>query len=306
MIRTVTGDINDNEIGCTLSHEHLYFDLRKVRNDNDSYIVEYGDIKEELNEISKLGINTIVEVTTIDMQRNVEKLKKISLKSGINIIASTGFYLHEYHSESMKEMSIDEIANIFIKEITEGIEGTSIKAGVIGEIATSLNNIYESEQKVFEAASIAANKCGCAITTHCQSGTMALEQIEIFSKYNVDLSKVILGHMDLNLDRNYLTTILQTGVNIGFDTYGKTSYNSDEDRTKMLLELIELGFENQIVISQDISRRSYLKNFGGVGYDHISKTLNSLLNKNIITQDILNKLLIENPKRIFSIKELAI
>lgn len=306
MIRTVTGDINDNEIGCTLSHEHLYFDLRKVRNDNDSYIVEYEDIKDELKVISKLGISTIVEVTTIDMQRDVVKLKEISLESGIKIIASTGFYLHEYHSETMKEMSIDEIVNIFIKEITEGIDGTSIKAGVIGEIATSLNNIYDSEQKVFEAASIAANKCGCAITTHCQSGTMALEQIDIFRKYNVDLSKVILGHMDLNLDRDYLTTILKTGVNIGFDTYGKTSYNSDEDRTKMLLELIELGFENQIVISQDISRKSYLKNLGGVGYDHISNTFNSLLNKNIITQDILNKLLIENPKRILSIKELAI
>jgi len=97
MIRTVTGDINDNELGNTLAHEHLYFDLRKVRNDNDSFIIEYSEIEEELKEIKKLGINSIVEVTTIDMQRDVVKLKEISQKSGVNIIAATGFYLHEYH-----------------------------------------------------------------------------------------------------------------------------------------------------------------------------------------------------------------
>lgn len=302
MIRTVTGDINDNEIGNTLSHEHLYFDLRNVRNDKDSFVVEYEDIKDELNKISKLGINTIVEVTTIDMQRDVQKLKEISLKSGIQIIASTGFYLQEYHSEALKGMNVDEIADFFIKEITVGVSGSNIRAGVIGEIATSLNKIYSSERKVFEAAAIASNKCGCAITTHCQNGTMALEQIELFKEYKVDLTKVILGHMDLNLDKEYLISILKTGVNIGFDTYGKTNYNSDEDRTKMLLELIRLGYDNQIVISQDISRRSYLKSLGGVGYEHISKTFNSLLEREIITKDTLNKLLIENPKRILSIK----
>jgi len=302
MIRTVTGDINDNDLGNTLAHEHLYFDLRRVRNDNDSFIVEYSDIEEELKEIKRLGINTIVEVSTIDMQRDVVKLKEISQKSGVNIIASTGFYLQEYHSDKLKEMSIEEIANIFIKEITIGIDNTGIKAGVIGEIATSLNTIYPSERKVFEAAAIASNYCGCAITTHCQNGTMALEQIELFRKYNVNLSKVVLGHMDLNLDKDYLVSILKTGVNIGFDTFGKTSYNSDEDRISMLIQLIELGFENQIVLSQDISRKSYLKELGGVGYDHISKTFNSMLFSKVINQNLLNKLLIENPKRIFSIK----
>lgn len=302
MIRTVTGDINDNELGKTLAHEHLYFDLRRVRNDNDSFIVEYSEIEEELKEIKKLGINSIVEVTTIDMQRDVEKLKEISLRSGVNIIAATGFYLHEYHSDKLKEMNIEDIADIFVREITIGIDNTGIKAGVIGEIATSFNTIYPSERKVFEAAAIAANKCGCAITTHCQTGTMAREQIEIFRKYNVNLSKVVLGHMDLNLDKDYLVSILKTGVNIGFDTFGKTSYNSDEDRISMLIELIRLGFENQIVISQDISRKSYLKELGGVGYDHVSKTFNNLIVENKITEEILHKLLCGNPKRILSIK----
>lgn len=302
MIRTVTGDINDNELGNTLAHEHLYFDLRRVRNDNDSFIVEYSEIEEELKEIKKLGINSIVEVTTIDMQRDVEKLKEISQRSGVNIIAATGFYLHEYHSDKLKEMNIEDIADIFVREITIGIDNTGIKAGVIGEIATSFNTIYPSERKVFEAAAIAANKCGCAITTHCQTGTMAREQIEIFRKYNVNLSKVVLGHMDLNLDKDYLVSILKTGVNIGFDTFGKTSYNSDEDRISMLIELIRLGFENQIVISQDISRKSYLKELGGVGYDHVSKTFNNLIVENKITEEILHKLLCGNPKRILSIK----
>lgn len=301
MINTVRGAITKEELGKTLSHEHLVLDLRKVRKDNFSFIDDVDEVVDELSIIKKYNINSIVELTTNDMGRNVKKLYEISKETGLNIICSTGFYLDSYHSDEFRKKTIDEIADIMIGDIEVGIDGTDIKAGAIGEIASKKNSISESELKVFKAACIASNKTGTPIFTHCQLGKFGDEQIKIFKEGKVDLDKIVLGHIDLNSDINFIISLLKENVNIAFDTIGKSEYMSDEIRKDNLIRLIDEGFENNILISQDVSRRSYFKINGGNGYEPAPKFIQELMDLNKIDPLVAQKLLEKNPSRILNI-----
>ena len=157
------------------------------------------------------------------------------------------------HSDFVKNSSPEELSEVFCREITVGIDGTDIKAGIIGEVASGEPVMAESERKVLIAAALAGKRTKTAVTTHCQLGRLGLEQCELFHKYGMDPAKVILGHVDLANDKAYYEELLKQGVNLGFDTIGKTGYLSNEDRADNLMWLIERGWVDRIVLSQDIS-----------------------------------------------------
>lgn len=296
-IKTVLGEINSDDLGITLGHEHLAIDLSRVRGNSDSTYGYDNLIIEEVNKSKDVGVNSIVEVTTIDMGRNVVDLKKISESCNINIIASTGFYLEEYHPKYISELSVESISDIFIKELTSGIDNTGIKAGLIGEIAFG-NSPRPGEIKVLKAACIAHKLTGAPISTHCNLGRLAEKQIEIFESYDVDPSKVIIGHIDLSNDVEYMSDILSKGYNIGFDTIGKVNYLSDELRIKNLIDLIDLGYNYQIILSQDVSKLAYLKDEGYYGFTTVLKHFIPKLKRNGISDKFINNLMIDNPSRI--------
>lgn len=302
MIETVRGKIDPNAMGVTMCHEHFIMDISRIRKDNDSNFNDVDLIKREITKAKILGVDTFIEVTCIDMGRNVEILRYLSEVCDVNIIVSTGYYLDPYHSKEIRNSSIEEIEKIFIKELTIGIENTNIKAGVIGEVATS-EIMTDSEYRVLCAAAKAGSKVGCAVTTHCQFGKLAIEQYEILTSNGLNPKKIVLGHLDLADNIEYYEELLSKGVNIGFDTIGKTNYLSDEKRADNLIKLIQLGYVNQIVLSQDISRMSYLSELGEKsGYMTVIKDFIPILIKKGLDRQSINKLLIENPKRIFNIE----
>lgn len=298
MINTVLGKIDKSELGCTLSHEHIIIDLTDVRGDLDSKLSNIDLMVAELKLSKEAGVDSIIEVTNIGMGRDVKKLKEISEKSGINIISSTGFYTIPYYPEYIKTKSVDELAEIIISEITEGIDGTDIKAGVIGEIGTSLNKLEDISLKVFDSAVIAHEKTGVPIFTHCEIGTMGFEQATYLNSKGINMDKVVIGHMDLVKDEEYIIKVLETGANIGFDTIGKESYVSNLSKAKTIANLIELGYEDKILLSQDVTRISYLKSSDSFGYVEVCEKFIPLLREIGVKQEKINKFMITNPRRI--------
>ena len=298
MIQTVRGSIPKEELGITLSHEHLIIDLRDVRKDNESYISDVNVVCEELTTIKKLGVKSIIELTTIDMHRDVKKLQEISNRMDIHIVCATGYYLQEYHSKRLLEAPIQDICEVFRKELTVGIDECGIKAGIIGEVATGYDGMRENEKKVLIAAARISKELGCAVSTHCDHGRYGDEQVPILLAEGMNPDNLIIGHMDLLLDLDYHVAMLKQGVNIAFDTVSKTSYQSDEDRAKQLKQLIDLGYEDHIVVSQDVSRKSYLLSEGGLGYTPVMDYFIDLLKYEGVSESQLEKLLINNPARI--------
>ena len=297
MIRTVLGDIAKDELGFTLAHEHLILDLNWVRNDGVSYIHDIDEVIPEIQMAQKQGIDAVFEVSTIDLKRDVKKLKQISEKTGLKIVCSTGYYLSEYHPAWLNEATKEEIADVYIKELTEGIDGTEIRAGIIAEIASSPESFVGNEKKILEAAGIASVKTGFAVSTHTGRAN-AKETVETLLGAGVSPDKIIIGHQDLIDDHEYHLSLLKYGVNIAFDTCGKAAYMPDETRAMNALRLAEAGYEDHLVLSNDISRHTYFTTFGNQGYLAVMGIVVPLMKQYGIPDEVITKFLKDNPARI--------
>lgn len=297
MIRTVNGDISKDKLGVTMAHEHFIVDLDRVRKDGVSKIETVDEVVPEIKKMMELGVKSAFEVTTNDMGRDPLKLKEISDITGLNIVCSTGFYLSEYHPDALNKLTKEEIAKIYIKDLTVGIDDTGIKAGLIGEIASNKTAFIGNEKKILEAAGVASVKTGSAVSTHTGKFT-AKETIDILLNEGVNPDKVIIGHQDLIDDSDYHVSLLQRGINIGFDTCGKSAYVKDEIRARNIMKLIEKGYGDHIVLSNDISRRTYFTSFGQNGYLSVMNIVVPFLKEYGIKDSDLHKLLVDNPSRI--------
>lgn len=280
--------------GITLMHEHVVLDLSKFKND-DCNFDDFDSLIYEYKKLYDYGVRTIVDVTNIGMGRDVDYVQKVEKETGIQVISCTGFYQEKFFPNNMPSLSVDDLSEIMLRELTEGIDNKRI-AQVIGEIGTSKNQITENEKKLFEAASKVSKKTGARITTHCTLGTMALEQIEIFKQQNIDLSMVTIGHLDLTGDIEYVLEVLRSGAYIAFDTIGKENYMSDQTRIDMLHRVVEAGYENKIFFSMDITRKSKLELNGGIGYKHLFEVFIPKCIESGITKQQIEGILIDNPK----------
>lgn len=299
MIQTVLGPIRAEELGVTMAHEHLSVDLGSVRGDSDSTFSCSDLLMGEMRKVRAAGIRSIVEVSCMGMGRNVGDLRRLSEESGLNVVCSTGFYLERYHPAWVKDASAKRIEKVFEVEFSQGIDDTDIKPGVIGEIAGESTEITPSEQKVMRAAAHVGSEVGCAVTTHCQLGHLALEQAALLTGNGMDPNKVILGHLDLADDIEYYKRVLDLGVNIGFDTCGKVAYLSDESRADNIARLVELGYAGQLVLSTDISRKSYMSANGGHGYTDVIDRIVPMLRERGVGEESIAKMLVDNPACIF-------
>lgn len=297
MIRTVLGDIDKSKLGVTMAHEHFIVDLDRIRKDGVSKIETVEEVIPEIELMQKQGVNSAFEVTTNDMGRDPIKLKEISEKTGLNIVCSTGYYLSEYHYDWMNNASKEEIADIYIKDLLEGINDTGVKAGLIGEIASSKTEFVGNEKKILEAAAIASVKTGAAVSTHTGKYT-SKETVETLLNAGVNPDKIIIGHQDLIDDTNYHLQLLHYGVNIAFDTCGKSAYVKDEVRAHNIIKLIEKGYGDHIVMSNDISRRTYFTSYGQNGYLSVMKIVVPFLKEYGAKKEDIDRLLINNPARI--------
>jgi len=201
-IRTVTGDISPESFGPTMIHEHLVLDLSRIRRDDDPILSDSEEMDRELERLKAAGCGGIVEVTNRGMGRDVEALRRLSERHGLPIVAATGYYKQTYYPEEVKEQSEEEIEELFVRELTEGIGDTGVRAGIIAEIGSSLNEMTAEEEKVFRAAARAQKRTGAPLSTHCELGTLGPVQVRLFDELGADLSKVSIGHQDLNGNRD--------------------------------------------------------------------------------------------------------
>lgn len=290
----------ENEI--IYAHEHITIDLSGVKKDKDCFLNNKNQTIEEFKDLKNRGVSAIIDVTNRGMGRDTEYVAEVVRETGLNILQATGYYKEPFLPEEVYKINEKEMAKILIDEILYGIDGTSTKAEVIGEIGTSLKQVEEMELKVFEASSRAHIETGKPIITHTTLGKLGLEQIEIFNKFNVDLSKVTLSHIDLSGDLEYMLRLLDTGVNIAFDTIGKNNYQPDEDRANWLKELCDRGYSNQIVMSMDITRKSHFKDNGGLGYSYLIDSFLPRLYEKEISNKHIENMLVNNIKNIYNLK----
>lgn len=282
----------------TLMHEHITIDLSGIKNDEDCRLDCFEESQNELCRLYELGVRRILDVTNIGMGRNSDYCRLMEESTGIQILSATGFYKEPFLPDFVYTMSVRELAKLAVKEISEGIANTGIKASVIGEFGTSKDTFTEMERKVFDSMALAAVQTGAVVTTHTTLGTMALEQAEHLKTEGVKPENIIIGHLDLSQNPDTIISVLKEGVNIGFDTVGKNNYCPDTFRAQMLKRIAKEGYLDQVVLSMDITRKSHLKKWGGPGYAYFFETFLPMLLEYGLSEAQIEQLMIDNPNRI--------
>ncbi len=294
------------ELPFIYAHEHTTVDLSGVKKDLDCRLDETEKTIREFNGLHERGVGMIVDVTNRGMGRDVNTVCRVAQQTGVTILHSTGYYKEPFLPAEVYDHTEEQLAQMMVEELTTGIEDTGVKASVIGEIGTSKERIEPAEEKIFRASCRAQLQTGVPIVTHTTLGLLGLEQVALFQQMGVDLSRVVLSHIDLSGDVEYMKRLLDKGVNIAFDTVGKNNYQPDEQRAKWLVALCEAGYAGQIVMSMDITRKSHFKENGGLGYAYLLDTFVPMLRRAGIRDAALHQLLCETPARIYKAKEATV
>jgi phosphotriesterase-related protein len=295
VIRTVRGDIEPRALGITLCHEHLVLSASREQT------LTGDDVLDDLWAYADRGGKAVVELTNTGMGRDVRSLRVLAEATGLHIVCGTGFYKQSHYPPVVHAASLDELMEGFVREIKEGIEETGIRAGVIGEIGTSQDRITPDEEKVLRAAARAALATGASVSTHTSFGHFALEQLTILQNEGLPSDRISIGHLDLLPDPDYHAAVAKQGAYVQYDTFGKEQYQSDSARLLCLIEMIRRGFERKILLSCDITRRSYLRKNGGWGYAYLLIDVVERLRASGLQDDVLDHLLVANPMAFLSL-----
>jgi phosphotriesterase-related protein len=258
----------------------------------------------------KRGGSTIVDVTTIGLGRDLPALKRIAQATGLNIIAGSGYYvLRGEDAEAFDRKSEEEIAEEMVSEILVGFGDTGIRAGIIGEIGCS-SPLQEREKKSLRAAARAQQATGAAITIHPGRHEHSLmETIKVLESAGADISRVIMGHIDrTGFLPATIREVAATGCYLEYDLFGSNPFYPlrfgvfrrpcDRERIEQIKELIDEGYLNQILISQDICLKTKLVRYGGTGYAHILCNILPQMLARGITQAHIHAMMVESPRRL--------
>ena len=300
LIRTVRGDIAPSNLGVCYPHEHVLCSPPPDVADRDLEMDSETAALQELTWLKQAGGRALVDMTPADYGRNAPGMKRVSAATGIHLVATTGLHKDKFSARIVKDKSIDELADRFTRDVTEGVDGTDIKVGVI-KAASSLNTITDTEEKVFRAVARAHQRAGAAISTHTEVGTMGLEQIQLLMAEGVKPDRIIIGHVDRKMEWDYHLAMWQTGVTLGYDQIGKEKYAPDSQRVEFILRAVKEGFGQQIVLGGDLARKSYWPSYGtggGPGLTYILWRFIPWLRSEGLSEEAIQDLLVHNPVRV--------
>jgi phosphotriesterase-related protein len=319
MVNTVLGPVKAENLGVTLMHEHFVFAYPGWFSDATLYPEDWQKALKVNLGVLKLakavGIKTIVDATPNDVGgRNPTLYKTLAKRTGVNIICSTGLYTEHEGSPAYWRTRVpwgadisELISEVFIKEITQGIGKTGIKAGVI-KVGTG-PEISPYEASVLKAAAKAQKATGVPIITHTEGPKGGVEQADLLIREGADPKKIMIGHVSNSKDIDYHRAILAKGVYIAFDRIGLEVITPTEAIVKNVAALCREGHANRIMLSHDTVNywlgrpiavpEKYLKAFENWRIDHIHKNVIPMLKKEGVTDEQIRTMLVDNPRNLF-------
>jgi phosphotriesterase-related protein len=296
-VNTVLGPVAIEELGFIMPHEHLIVDTYDVRRNSEGVLLEIETMVSEVENYKQAGGQTIIDQTTYGLHPDPEALRIISERTGVHIIAGTGFYHQQYYPDWLNDWSIAQITERMHSHITTGFPGTDIKAGIMGELGTHHRSIKPTERNVFIAAAAVQRETGVPIATHALFTEIGIEQLNILEENGADLDITVIGHCDTNRSLDYSRKLLKRGVWIAYDAVGQLDKQRDELRAQSIATLIAEGWLDKILISCDIAGRGRLVIHGGEGYKYLITKFLPMLREQNVTEDQIITLTQRNPQR---------
>lgn len=305
-VRAVRGDVEPSALGAVYCHEHLFTDPGYVHGDPAAADLVLDDTDRsaaELDIFRRAGGGAVVDLTTTEYGRAPARLREISERTGIHVVAATGHIMEPYWRGvvDIAGRTHDELVDEMVRDLTKGYaDAPEIRAGVI-KVGTSPDTVHPDEARMFRAAADAQRATGAPIFTHTTAGTVPLEQVRMLREAGADLTRVLIGHQDRRLDWDTHLAIVEAGCSIAYDCISKEQYLPDADRIVFLRRLIDAGHGDRICVSGDLARRSYLTSYGGgPGLSYILWRFLPWLRQSGVDDDAVRRLVVDNPARLLT------
>jgi phosphotriesterase-related protein len=304
-IQSVTGPLDTAGLGVTLMHEHVIVRSAGMYENwphlfhRDEALARSVDT---LAEAKAHGIDTIVDLTTTDLGRDVAFVAEVAQRSGMQVIVATGMWWRP--PQWFDRAPVEAVTELFIKDISEGIAGTGIRAGII-KVATDEPGVTPAIATVLRAAARAQRATGVPISTHAHAALKrGLEQQAIFREEGVDLSRVVIGHSGDTEDTAYLKELIGAGSTIGMDRFGIDALLDTPRRVATIARLCADGLAGAMVLSHDTNCHSDFpaimrERFPNWRFTHIPDDVLPMLRDAGVSQAQIDQMLVANPRAIF-------
>lgn len=305
-LHTINGSVDVKSLGLILPHEHLFTDLRGPS------VPEYAQaevsavlkvVKPRLDEASEAGVTALVECSTVGVGRSVGVLRRLAEVTAVHIVAPTGIYRDAYIPDTLRETGLDELADLWIKELTEGIEETSIGAGFI-KLAVSDDGLTDLEIRNLRAATKASRQTGAAIAVHTIGGDNARKVMDVLEDAGLSLDRWIWVHAQTESDMSVLLDAARRGAFVELDTVG-APFQDQGELLEAALTLIEAGHIDQLLLSHDAgwydpASSSGLPKDGYRGYTAlISDFIPALMGRGV-SEEQVKQITVHNPANSFA------
>jgi phosphotriesterase-related protein len=306
---TVTGPVPPERIGFTLPHEHISCssEVAARREQLFDLTSDRELILDELRDFRRRGGGCVVDVTSGGLGRDPLWLRDMATQSGLFIVMGTGWYREGWYPPEARidRRSVAHLAAEIAAEVEHGVGETRVRPGIIGEIGTDHAWVSAQEERVHRAAARAARETGLAVTTHSLHSQVGLDQLRIFEEEGLEPARVIIGHADSVPDLDYYLAILDRGANVQFDLLGAPGNAVGEQGEprliEIIVELLERGFTDQILLSQDVSANRQLKAYGGNGYSYLAQHFLPKLRTAAVGEGEIARMTVDNPRRLLTV-----
>lgn len=341
-VMTVAGPIMVESLGLTLTHEHILSDfgsngpepqeasrkhlfhrplsieiLGAVRslpmsNRDNQRLTDIDLAASEVGRFAHLGGRSMVELTLDGAGRDPMGLQHVSRRAGVNIIMGAGHYIEAAHPSRVKSMSEDDIADEIVRDLTESIPGSEVRAGIIGEIGIDMDFSAE-ELKSLRGACRASRRTQVPLSIHTPGGSERSHDyrrriLDIVEEEGADIRHTVIDHVALRpLDFDSQLEIGARGAFLGYDGIScdfdwgtRGSGPSDHELAVDIKRLVDAGLLTQILLSHDVHLKIMLTAYGGFGYGHILRSFGQRLRDQGITDEQVRTMLVDNPRRLFS------
>ena len=310
-VETVNGPVDIDELGLTLIHEHFRAADEATRFQFPHMYdeaAEWEAAMADANGVTSHGVKTVVEPSAMFLNRDAAFSQRVADEIGLNVVIATGVYTYEHLPQVLLNRTEDQVAEIYVHEIENGIQGTGIKAAFI-KCAADEPGLTPNVEKMHRAAARASMQTGRPIMAHSRPASgIGLEQMRVFTEEGLDPAKVQIAHTGDTDDLDYIERLLDTGCWIGMDRYGLDIFLPTEQRQKTVLALLERGHADRMFLSQDYC--STLDYFTPEVEEQLAATAApnwsmTFLFEQVIpelkergmTDEQLDQMMVENPKR---------
>ena len=299
-IQTVTGPVGAASLGFTLPHEHIHLEM--WNSDGEGSVTQIDDdevLAAELVAFTEVGGTCLVDQTPRAAGRRPERLRALSELTGVKIVCGTGWYTEPYYppEEGLERLPVPAITEIMLGEIQDGIGDSGVKPGLIGEIGASQGWVSPVEEKVHRAAARAQRDSGLPLATHTIHHGAGFHQMQIFDEEGVDPSRVSIGHCDTSPNLEYCLAVARWGGYVSFDNIGFQLGNHEQHVVRLVCELVEAGFTEQLLLSQDMGQMPELGSRGGRGLTYLARHFLPLLAEAGLDEETRRTITEVNPLR---------